>query len=370
LDPNHNFERCIACAPINLRSIRKVGAALLLVLCLGNSARTEEQNTTQRFLLLSTLRTSTIQKELKQAAASGYRILFAPNESSGSDAGAGLPQAFTEHNQVVLEKTANGAESVEYLFLKSRGQPENSLAFLESDMNEAAAKGYRYRPRTILGLMEKQGGADSPPVKYRIVSGSSKHLQEETCKTNKEGFKFVDLLGGVVVMEKSLGETGDTASNAQAQAGGGGACSYLVIGTRTEGALRKEIAAGATNGYRVVAASCPGEIVVVMEKGIQDARSREYLILDSMRISKLERDMAEAASRGFGAVPRTFLAYSMTNVAIMEKSVSTNGASEYKLLDAQKSATLQKKLSEAAEQGFRPIGMNGARTILVEKAHP
>jgi hypothetical protein len=148
----------------------KTGAALLLVLCLGSASRTEDLELTQRFLLLSTLRTSRLEKELEQTAASGYRILFASNESSGSGASAGFPQAFTEHNQLILEKAVGAAENVDYLFLKSRGQPENSLEFLENDMNEAAAKGYRFRPRTFLGLMEKrETGASPEPVKYRIV---------------------------------------------------------------------------------------------------------------------------------------------------------------------------------------------------------
>jgi len=140
-----------------------------------------------------------------------------------------------------------------------------------------------------------------------------------------------------------------------------------VIGTRTEGSLRKEIAAGAASGYGVVAASCPGEIVVVMEKGAADATSKEYLILDSMRIGKLQRDIAEAAARGLRAIPRAFISYSITNVAIMEKGPSKTSAYEYVILETQKSSTLQKKMGEVTGQGFRPVAMNASRTLLLEK---
>jgi hypothetical protein len=338
--------------------------ALLISFWFTSSLQAEDA---QPFILLSTLRVSTLEKELKQAAAAGYEIQFAPNEASGGSAGDGFPQAFTEHNQLILEKTGSG-ESADYLFIKSRGESAaNSITFLENDMNDAAARGYRFRPRTLLGLMEKRGSADSSPApKYRVIQGSSKHLQEETCKASKEGFRFVDIISSVVVMEKpsGAGDAGASSSGSQAK---NMACQYLVIGTRTEGSLRKELAAGAANGYAVVAASCPGEIVVMMEKGPADAPATEYLILDSMRVGKVQRDIAEAAAHGFRAIPRAFFSYSGTNVALMEKSPSTTSAYEYLILETQKSKTLQKKMTEVTGQGFRPIAMNGSRTLLLEK---
>lgn len=372
MNPAYNHDRLEGCKFISLLHIGtmpwKAVAALLLVLCLCDSSRTEDLNLTQRFLLLSTLRISTLEREVRAATGSGYRLLFASSAGSGSEVGGGLPQAFTERNQLILEKTSSGPESIDYLFLKSRGQsPADSAAFLESDMNEAVARGYRFVPRTVLGLMEKRATDNSSPsLRYRILAGSSKHLQEEICKASSAGFQFLDLVDNVVVMEKSSVSSETAGNTANTQTGRGAGCLYLVIGTRTEGALRKEIAAGAANGYRVVSASCPGEIMVVMEKAA-DSGSREYLILDSMRVGKLERDIKEGAGRGFHAVPRAFIAYSITNVAILEKMTAMY---EYTLLQAQKSATLQKKLSNAAEQGFRPVAMNGSRIMLLEKTRP
>ena len=340
--------------------------ALLMVSFFPGPLRSEDPDLTQRFVLLSTLRASTLKKELSQAASAGFQIQFASNEGSGGS-GGGPPQAFTEHNQLVLEKTRS-TENVDYLFLKSRGESmANSIAFLESDMNEAAAKGYRFRPRTFLGLMEKRGSADSSSTpKYRVIQGSSKHLQEESCQASKEGFLFVDLISNVIVMEKRS-STADAVAARNAGPAQSTACQYLVIGTRTEGALRKELAAGAAGGYRVVAASCPGEIVVLMEKSAADATINDYLILDSMRIGKLQRDISDAAARGYRAVPRAFISYSVTNVAILEKGASPTSANEYVIVETQKSSTLQKKMTEAAGQGFRPVAMNASRTLLLEK---
>jgi hypothetical protein len=238
-------------------------------------------------------------------------------------------------------------------------------------MNEAAEKGYRFRPvptSNFSGMMEKHGSADSSPApKYRIIQGSSKHLQEETCEANKKGFRFVDLISSAVVMEKLSPRDGDAFTSPSAGPAQNARCQYLVIGTRTEGALRKEMKAGAAGGYSVVAASCPAEIVVVMEEDAADVTRKEYLILDSMRIGKLQRDIAEAADRGFRAMPRAFIYYSITSVAIMEKGPATANAHECMIQETQKSSTLQKKIAEATEQGFHPVAMNTSRARLLEK---
>ena len=337
--------------------------SVLIAFC--SSLRAEDPDRTQRFVLLSTLRFSTLEKELRQTAGAGYEIQFASNEASGG--GGGLPQAFTEHNQLVMEKTGS-SERRDYLFLKSRGETTaNVFTFLESDMNEAAAKGYRFRARTFLGLMEKRGVAEAGAIpKYRVLQGPSKELQEKSCEASKEGFHFVDLFSGAMVMEKRA-EVGGAVAVASAAAPQTTACPYLVIGARTGGALRKEMEAGAARGFHVVAAACPGEIVVLMEKSAADTGSKEFLILDSMRIGKLQRDLAEAATRGYQAIPRAFITYSTTNVAIMENRPGTKTGHEYLILEAQKSTNLQKKMTEAAGQGFRPVAMNSSRILLLEK---
>ena len=69
---------------------------LLVVIVFCSSLRAEDPDLTQRFVLLSTLRFSTLEKEIKQTASAGYEIQFASNEASGGG-GGGLPQAFTEH---------------------------------------------------------------------------------------------------------------------------------------------------------------------------------------------------------------------------------------------------------------------------------
>src|SRR5215467_5969851 len=180
----------------------RAGLAVALCMFVTSSSHPEELDLTQQFLLLSTLRALTLQKEMEQTAAAGYQILFASNVGSGSSAGEGVPQAFTEHNQLILERTG-GSVNANYLFLKSHGDTlAKSIPALESDMNEAAAKGYRFPPRTFLGLMEKHESSEASTIpKYRLVQGSSKHLQEEMCKASNDGFRFMDLVSSTVVME-------------------------------------------------------------------------------------------------------------------------------------------------------------------------
>src|SRR5215470_5809720 len=65
-----------------------------------------EPDLTQPYVLLSTLRAKTIEKELQQAAGAGYRIEFAPNEGGNISFGGGLPQAFNQMNRLVLQKSS------------------------------------------------------------------------------------------------------------------------------------------------------------------------------------------------------------------------------------------------------------------------
>lgn len=334
--------------------------AILLVLCLTHSPESAVSQPKPRFLLISTLRGSTFERELKEAAAAGYQVLFAVNRSYQGTAGA-LPQAFAEGNQLILEKRPEDATKVEYLFLKQRGDSaQMALYFLEQDMNEAAAKGARFRARTFLGLMERREGAGAtPPPKYRVLEGSSKLLQEQICEVSKEGFRFVDLLGNVVVMEKP----GDATKTA------GAGCPYLILGARTESRLRKELAAAVAGGHRAVAAAAPGEIIIVMEKVASGSSGFGYLILDSMRIGKLRRDIEGEAAKGCRAASRTFIHYSVVNLVLMEKGPAADGLLEYRILQGN-SSKLQKELIQTAEQGFRPVAMNDSTTLLLERPRP
>ena len=61
----------------------KAAVGLLISLCLCSSSFPHDLDLSPSILPLSTLRTSTLEKELKQTAAAGYQILFASNEGSG-----------------------------------------------------------------------------------------------------------------------------------------------------------------------------------------------------------------------------------------------------------------------------------------------
>ncbi len=151
----------------------------------------------ERYLLLATEKTSTMQKELNKAAKEGYRLL------------AGSPTSKTEI-AMLLEKSAP-PKTFEYKLLAT-----NKASTLEKELNKAADKGFHLLRRTVVG---KRG------------TGGSKF-----------GFSF--------------------------------------------------------GGFRAPA-TAPDEILAVLEKGPDSGRRYQYLVLDTMRTSTMQKEISEAVQEGY-----------------------------------------------------------------------
>lgn len=96
---------------------------------------------TQPYLLLATTKTSTMQKELNEAAAAGYRLLV------------GSPTSGTEM-ALILEKVATPPDTYEYLLLAT-----SRTSTMQKELNDAAEKGFRLLPRTMINKQQMFGGA-------------------------------------------------------------------------------------------------------------------------------------------------------------------------------------------------------------------
>jgi len=169
------------------------------------SARVAEQsklNPQERYLLLATERTSTMQKELDKAAAAGHRIL------------AGSPTSGTEI-MVLLEKAAQ-PKTYQYELLAT-----NRLSTLQKELNQTAAKGFRLLPQTVVG---KRGTGGGWAFKLVVPTG---------------GMSLPDEI--VAVMEKG------PAAGERYQ--------YLVLDTTRTSTMQKEISQAVRDGYGVVGMS-------------------------------------------------------------------------------------------------------------------
>jgi len=110
-----------------------VGATLLALTSLPLiGATVPEQDLSERFLLLATTRTGTMQRELDEAAAAGYRIL------------AGSPTSGDEI-AVILEKVVTPPNTYQYLLLAT-----TLTGTMQREIDEAASKGFRLLPATMV----------------------------------------------------------------------------------------------------------------------------------------------------------------------------------------------------------------------------
>jgi hypothetical protein len=162
---------------------------LATVLCATNAVAQEAE----RYLLLATTRTSTMQEEINQAAGRGYRVVGASR---------------TENAEVIVAmEKATGTFSYRLIATTRTGT-------LQREITEACAAGYRVVPRGVttkltiggglstnnrdegelLVLMEK--GPDTPPgLAYHVVATSrTGTMQKEMAETAERGFALIALV--------------------------------------------------------------------------------------------------------------------------------------------------------------------------------
>jgi len=166
-----------------------------------------------RYLLLATERTGTMQEEINQATSRGYRVIAA-SRTEGTEVIVVMQQAAGTYQYRLLATTRTGT--------------------LEKELNEAAEAGYRVVPRAVT---TKRGGGTTS----RLLGNPR----------GDEG----ELL---VLMEK--GPDGNEGAL------------YQVLATSRTGTLQKEISAAAGRGFQLLALVSRGEHLAIMERTRGESR--------------------------------------------------------------------------------------------------
>ena len=177
-----------------------VSALLLLVsggFCLGQD---EKPDTNLQYKLLATVKTSTMQKELDETSAQGYRIV------------AGSPTSDAEM-AVFLSRDGTVADPYKYKLLAT-----TRTGTMQKELNEAADGGFRLIPSTMIAKKQLLGGVEivmimeRPPkvvkeYEYKLLATSrTSTLQKEVTEAQAAGFAIVGMVSRgehMVVMERS-----------------------------------------------------------------------------------------------------------------------------------------------------------------------
>ena len=186
--------------------MRKMVALLILVLTPPSLAFAQslKVDPEQRYLLLATRKTATMQKELMEIADQGFRVLV------------GSPTAGTEM-AVFMERVATPPNTYKYKLLAT-----TRTGTMQNELNESAAEGYRLLPRTMISKQEA--------FKKPFTSG-------------------VEI---VVLLEKEPNSTKTY--------------DYKLLATTLTGTLQREVSEAMRAGYVIAGMVSRGEHMVIMEK--------------------------------------------------------------------------------------------------------
>jgi hypothetical protein len=340
----------------------------------------------QHYLLLATTRSSTMQKELRQAAAAGYRVLA----GWSADEVKITPHSYSyTRGQLVmlLEKVTAPPNSYDYLLLATVRS-----STLQKELREAAARGYRLVPHAVISdtkmLMERAEGSSSRydylfltqdsmniPVGENVATAS---LETINLRAATHSYAIVgtlcDSTGGeaeengsvsavhvqhVLIAEKPLQPEAEAVSRESRISASE---RYLLLVGRPGASLAELLSRGAGQDYRLLLASdakCP-EAALVMEKVAQPDQPYQYMVVSG------QDQLSAAAARGFHPHPEGLLG---RFGIIMEKAPGSENRDKYFFVEKTSSSALQEWLADASAEGLDVVAASRtAHAVILRKA--
>jgi hypothetical protein len=151
---------------------------------------------------------------------------------------------------------------------------------------------------------------------------------------------------------------------------------YLVLSTKRIQTMEKELDEAAAKGFRVLYGA-PTEQwdMAILLRRVQDSEQAPYgyKVLATSRNKTMEKELNEVARQGYRLLPRTIIFkqgfFTAEMVMLMEREPKSGRSYEYKLVSAGKETKLHKKIDEAVAQGFTPVTMItiGGHVVVMEK---
>ena len=156
-----------------------------------------------------------------------------------------------------------------------------------------------------------------------------------------------------------------------AQAVAGSAIEHRVLATRKTSTMENELNEAAEAGFRFQAvmggetAFGGKEVVVVVSRAATTRGRYAYKLLATQKTSTMQKELQEAADRGFHYRGQTVFSTSFGGeevVVILERDKDEPESFEYKLLATTRTSTLEKELQAAGSAGYELVGMTVGET--------
>ena len=183
-----------------MRKINVVVFAFALAVMAATSLAQSKPFDTPQYKLLATRRTGTMQKEVDEVAAQGYRILV------------GSPTSSTEM-AVFLSREGTQENPFKYKLLAT-----TRTGTMQKELNDISAEGYRLIPSTMIAKagvlsVEIVMILERPPVvtkqyEYKLLATTlTSTLQKEVTEAQEAGYRIVGMVSRgehMVVMEREI----------------------------------------------------------------------------------------------------------------------------------------------------------------------
>jgi hypothetical protein len=180
----------------------KIITLIMIVLALSLPIRAQQikVDRNQLYLLLATTATSTMQQELDEASAEGFRVVM------GSPTTAGEMTLF-------LERSAKLPETFKYRFLAT-----TLTSTMEKELNQAGAEGFRLVPQVVMAkkqfigseivtLLERSPRTDKRYEYKLLATNLTSTLEKEIAHAQSLGFDLVAMVSRVehiVILEREV----------------------------------------------------------------------------------------------------------------------------------------------------------------------
>ena len=296
---------------------------------------TAQNPASPRYRVISANRFSTLQTELAQAAAEGYRVRATMRPADAARA-------------IVLERSTDKRE-----YFVSSG--------VERDLRDGKVpSGYLILPHTlgVIGggpcgaVFERDPSATAPA--YRIESAvSPNNLQKDILTAIAKGDR-VRMIGAAAGYCALL----ESGASATAAADGKDKAIELIATSRTA-TLEKELAAATARGFRLHSAAAADEYIFLMERQEAAGPPPDYLVFSTSKAETLHGEMNQAAAKGYHLHPFSVLGKTRGLTATLETTVVMEKRDrppvEYRVLSTARAASFEKELVESAEQGWQLV---------------
>lgn len=323
------------------------------------------QSSAQReFRFVATTKVATMEKELNDLAAQGFRLERVSKSSLGDDVAA----------LVSRDPSATNSVRYEYKLLATR-----KAGTMEKEITEAAAQGYELRGLTSMfrpgiallvgdetaAAMERPFGEGARRFEYKLLSTRrEKTMQKELDAAVSEGYVPVEMVYGQdngassILLGPQFVNTIILARQTGASEAGVAAREYKFLTTTKVGTMEREMNQAAKEGYRFYMSAPDLRMMMYRERGAKAAAPYQYKLLATRKTGTMQKELLLYGAQGYKYLATTSGLGGLTTVFERDTTVEPKDTRrEYKLLATTREKTTQKELADTLADGYRILDL-------------